>query len=195
MRNERTNLVPIERRRAFFRVYLLRLGVVISVLATALTAAAGVLLIPSYVYLVSVERTKTDRLANIETTLASGDEAQLSERLAALSSDADILFTLRDTPSASATLRSLLGVSRPGIVLAGVSYVPDDGGKRGTLAVTGTAETRSALRAYQLALQSAPFAHGAELPVSAYAKDSNIPFTVTVTLVPSGTGSLTKLAP
>jgi hypothetical protein len=54
----------------------------------------------------------------------------------------------------------------------------------GTLSVSGIAVTRGALRAYQLALQSAPFAVAANLPVSAYAKDTDIAFTITVTLTP-----------
>jgi hypothetical protein len=38
------------------------------------------------------------------------------------------------------------------------------------------------LRSYQLALQGASFARAVDLPVSAYAKDADIAFTVTITL-------------
>ncbi len=184
MRNGLTNLVPSERQRASSHNYILRLGVVSAVLASALVAAAGVLLIPTYVYLAITTDAKIARLAIIEKTLTSGDEKQLSERLAALGNDADILLTLQNMPSASTIVRSLLDISHPGITLAGISYTPADGTKQSTLAVIGAAATRDALRTYQLALASASFSRGANLPVSAYAKDSNIPFTVTVTLAP-----------
>ncbi len=184
MRNGLTNLVPIERQRIFSRDYLLRLGVVSVVLANVLVVVAGILLIPTYVYLVATTDAKTIRLANIETVLASGDEKQLSDRLAVLANDADILITLQTLPSASATARALLGISRPGITLTGITYAPADETKKWVLAITGIAVTRDALRNYQLALTSASFSRGADLPISVYAKDSNIPFTITVTLAP-----------
>ncbi len=182
MRNGLTNLVPIERQRVFSRDYLLRLGVVSVILANVLVVVAGILLIPTYVYLVATTDAKTIRLANIKTTLTSEDEKQLSDRLAVLARDADILITLQTLPSASAITRALFGISRSGITLTGITYVPVDETKEGVLAITGIAVTRNALRNYQLALANASFSRGADLPVSAYAKDSNISFTITVTL-------------
>lgn len=184
MDNELTNLLPPERQRALSRDYLLRLGVVAAVLATALFLSAWLLLIPSYVFLTRSAAAKEDRLAGLEAVLSTADEKALSVQLAALSSDAAVLTALGKTPSASATIRAALSVSRPGVVLSGLSYAPAAGKTPRTLALSGIAVTRDALRTYQLALQSAPFAVVANLPVSAYAKDSDIPFTITVTLSP-----------
>lgn len=184
MDNELTNLLPPERQRALSRDYLLRLGVVAAILATALFISAGLLLLPSYVFLTQSAAAKEDRLAGLESVLSTADEKALSAQLAALSSDAAVLTALGKTPSASATIRAALSVSRPGVVLSGFSYAPAAGKTPRTLALSGIAVTRDALRTYQLALQSAPFAVAANLPVSAYAKDSDIPFTITVTLSP-----------
>ena len=184
MREGLTNLVPIERQRSFTREYLLRLGVVAAALVAALAVVATVLLIPTYVFLMSMKGVKTARLSTIVTTLTSSDEMKLSERLMTLSNDATTLRALSGAPAASVVIRSLLDLSRPGITLSGINYTRADKTKEGTLIVTGAAVTRDALRNYQRTLAEAPFAHGADLPVSAYAKDSNIPFTITITLVP-----------
>ncbi len=68
------------------------------------------------------------------------------------------------------------------MVLTNIVYTPSRGGVHGGIAVSGTAATRDALRQYQLALQNAAGVQSADVPVSAYAQDANIPFTVTVTL-------------
>jgi len=162
----------------------MRLAVVVAILITALTATAGLLLLPTYVFLSQSAATKQAHLANIESLLTSADEAALSARLVALSNDATVLATLGSAPSASATMRTVLAVARSGIKLSGFVYTPAKGGTKGTLSITGTATSRDALRAYQLALQSGSFASAADLPVSAYAKDTDISFTIMVTLAP-----------
>ena len=184
MNDIRTNLGPALRQRSFSREYLVRLATVATVLATALTLAAALLLLPTYVFLSASIGAKQTRLAAIQTALSSGDETALSNRLASLTSDTTALLALQNAPNASALMRNFLAVTRPGVTLAGITYTPATAGKPGTLAIVGTALTRDALRSFQLALSSAQFSRGADLPVSAYAKDSNIPFTITVILAP-----------
>lgn len=184
MHNELTNLLPLERQRELSREYFLRLGVVGVLLLTLLIVAASVLLLPTYVFLKKSFSVKEERLATVSSALSSFDEASLSARLASLSDNATTLATLSDTPSASVIIRSLLAISRPGITLSGFAYTPTTDKKSGTLIVSGSSATRDALRSYQLALQGAPFAISADLPISVYAKDTNITFTVTMTLAP-----------
>ncbi|MDP2665611.1 MAG: hypothetical protein Q8P23_03180 [bacterium] len=184
MDNELTNLLPPERQQALSRAYLLRIGTVAALLITTLIVVAGLLLLPTYILLAQKAVTKQTQFANIESIFSSADEKALSARLTTLANDAVALMALGRTPSASATVRGALAVPRPGITLFSFAYVPATGKIQGTLAVSGIATTRDALRTYQLALQSAPFAAAAALPVSAYAKDSDIAFTITVTLTP-----------
>lgn len=184
MDDKLTNLLPVERQQALFREYFLRLSVVSIALVAALTLVAAMLLVPTYMFLTQSAATKVSRLANIESVLASSDEKILSAHLASLSNNATTLLALGKAPSVSAILRSALAVPRAGISLSGFAYAPASGNVPGSLALSGTAQTREALRSYQLALESTPFASSADLPVSAYAKDTNISFTITVTLVP-----------
>jgi hypothetical protein len=184
MYNELTNLLPPERKRALSWDYRLRVSVVAVMLMTALTLAAAVLLLPTYVLLSGNANAKKEHLAGITSTFTSAEEAVLSARLVSLASNAAALATLLKSPSISATIRDVLVVGRPGITLSGFSYIPPSGKSSGTLTVSGTSKTRDALRNYQLALQVAPFVQSASLPVSAYAKDTDIAFVVTVTLSP-----------
>jgi len=177
MHNELTNLLPQERFRALRRDYFLRLSIVVALFLIALTLISSLLLLPTYIFLAASARTKETRLANIESAFSSTDEAALSARLTALSNSATVLVSLANTPSVSAITRSALAVPHPGVALSGLAYKSPK-----TLSISGSSATRDALRGYQLAIQSAPFAKTANLPVSAYAKDIDIAFTITVTL-------------
>lgn len=184
MDNDQTNLLPLERQHVISRDYFLRLGVTIVIFVTLLILAAVVLLVPTYVLLSESVRAKEAHLGSIESALFSTDEAGLVARLAALSENAATLSALASAPSTSATIRVALAVSRPGISLSGLVYAPATEMRPGTLSISGTAATRDALRSYQLVLSGSSFVTAADLPVSAYAKDSNISFTITVTLAP-----------
>ncbi|HVB20266.1 MAG TPA: hypothetical protein VNF51_03255 [Candidatus Paceibacterota bacterium] len=181
MYNELTNLLPSKRQSVLTHDYFLRLGVVGVVLLITLTFIAAILLIPAYVFLQQNAGAKAARLASIESTLSSTNETALSVRLTALTEDVATLTALASAPSASAIIRTMLAVPHSGIALSGLTYTPVSGKVPETLALFGVAATRDALRAYQLALQGAPSVLSATLPVSAYANDTNIIFTITVT--------------
>ena len=178
---ELTTLLPSDRERTIRREYFIRLATIAILGAAALTLAAAALLAPSYAFLLTQEKNKTDRLALLESTLVSADEAALSARLAALSADANQLTKLGEHESVMSRIQAVLSVDHSGVAVTNIAYSPTSG-KAGTIAISGTATTRNALRAYQLALAGAAFSAGADLPVSAYAKDADIPFTITVTL-------------
>lgn len=182
MPEESINLLPSDRVRALARDYYLRLAVVTLWFITALTIGATVLLVPAYLLLTSSEGGKQARLDSLWSSASSVDEAALVARLAVLSADTAILVALAKQPSVSGIIRDALLIPRGGITLSDFSYVPAEEG--GALTITGVASTRNALRGYQLALQSAPFATAVNLPVSAYAKDADIDFAISVTLKP-----------
>lgn len=179
-----TDLLPYERQSALARDYYLRLATIVMIFAGALVIIATLLLVPTYVYLAMTTRVKEVQLANIQSSLSLSDEKELSARLASLTEQTNFLLALEKASSASATTREALAISRPGIALSGLSYTPAADTKSATLVISGTAATRDSLRRYQLALEEASFAEAADLPVSAYAKDSNINFAITVTLSP-----------
>lgn len=184
MYTQLTNLLSSERQSALRRDYGIRYGVVVLIVITTLIAVAAVLLVPTYVFLTKSLSAKEARLASIESKLSSADEVSLSMRLANLAHRTSILMRLGNIPSTSVLMRNVLAVPHPGIALSGFSYTPSDEKTKNMLTVSGTAKTRDALRSYQVALQNTAFIQTADLPISVYAKDADISFTVTVTLAP-----------
>jgi hypothetical protein len=183
MPDNRTDLLPRERRKALAQNYKMRLAVVVLIFATILSLVTILLSIPAYVLLAGSAASKEAQLTKLNAT-ASSSAATLPARLALLGHVSEELAASAKAPSASVLIRSVLAIGRSGIALSALSYTPAKDKSPGTLAVTGTAATRESLRAYQIALQGAPFALSADLPVSAFAKDNDILFTVNVTLHP-----------
>lgn len=177
-----TDLLPPERRRKEQNEYFLRLSVVAALMATALVFVAALLLVPTYFFLSQEVQSRQTQFAETAATLASAGGSTLSTQLAQLTSETTRISELKTTPSAVAAITEALSVSRTGVTLSAFSYTPPGNGVQGTLVITGSAATRAALQNYQTALQGTPFASSVNLPVSAYANDANITFTVTITL-------------
>lgn len=181
MNAELTNLLPRERVRALRYGYFIRLATVGVLLTAGIVVVNIALLAPSYLFLHEDAKASRGLMTSIDTALASAEGAEVSERLKRLEEDAAYLGRLETLPTASTAMRAVLGVPRTGIRVTGLSYSPPTTGGDGKMLVTGTATTRDALRRYNLALGELPFVTSADLPISAYAADSNIPFTITLT--------------
>jgi hypothetical protein len=184
MPNDFTNLMPPERQRSLSRDYTIRLSVLALWFIATLAVVAGILTIPTYVYLTHSAEAKQTQLTAIEAKSSATNEANLTTRLAALSHSAEALSKLGKSASVSSIIRTALAIPRSGIAISGLAYTPLTGKTPSSLTITGTAATRDALRNYQIAIQNTSFAKAADLPVSAYAKDSNIPFSISITLNP-----------
>lgn len=178
---ELTNLLPRSQVRAFRRQYFLRLCTLACLLLTGVIIVHGLLLIPSYLFAQNEVSRETSQLDTLNANLHTTEEAQVQKRLSNLSANVKYLDTLATSTTASAALRATLAVPRTGITLTGFTFVPSVGTRPGTMALSGMAATRDTLRAYALALGALPFVTNADLPISAYAKDNDIPFTITLT--------------
>jgi hypothetical protein len=181
MHHELTNLLPLQKKRAFKREYFLRLSVVGLLLLSAVSVFGGVLLMPSYLIFTQELRAKETRYAQLEATLQSAQERALGERLSRLSSDAKHLERLETYPSGSAAVRAVLLVPRPGISLTRISFVPGTAKTDSTMMLSGTASTRDTLRQYEGALAALPYVKSSELPISTYAKETELEFIITLT--------------
>lgn len=174
------NLLPPERSLGLTREYYLRLATLGALVVAFLAFSAMLLLLPTYYYLTTALATKRADLALRAAPPEVSGEFAVEE--AALASRIAIVEAVQTNASASTLVRDMLAVSRRGVRVQNLNYTPKVAEKPGILLVSGVADTRESLRAYQNALLGAAFAAAAELPVAAYAKDTNIPFTITVTL-------------
>lgn len=179
MTAELTNLLPPDRQLAARREYLMRLASVACGLLTLLALALGAMMVPTYLYLSDRVALAHARLAELDAALASSGEGELSSRVSGIKADVARLATVYAAPSSAAAMRAVLLVPSEGIALGGITFSAPS--PEGRMTVTGTAATRESLRQYALALSALPFAKTADLPLSAYAKESEIPFTITLT--------------
>jgi len=175
-----TDLLPADAARAVRRGYFLRLACVAIFALSLMLVAHALLLLPSYIYLRQEVAERTQHLAQTDQALASGD-TDATDRLAAIRANAQYLSQLADAPTSSGAMRLVLSVPHAGIAISGFSYGMSEDGKTHSMRVTGTASTREALRNYDLALSSVPWASSVDLPISAYAQEQDISFVITVT--------------
>jgi hypothetical protein len=127
---------------------------------------------------------KKGDLVNIERTLSASDEKALLGQLKVLTDEAGALRSLKTVPSAVGAVTDVLSVPRAGVVLNSAVYSPAMGKMPRSVIVSGRATSRNSLQQYQTALRKLKGVSGVDLPVSAYAKDTEIPFAITVTLLP-----------
>lgn len=178
---ELMNLVPSDMTDAFRRDYFIRLATVSMLALAALIVIHGILLAPTYIFLETQIEGRQTQLKEIAASLNTTEEQQVNERLGLLESDTTYLKQLGTATSASGAVTALLGISRPGIHIAGFTFTAPQGSAGVQMTLTGIADTRETLRSYVLALQGVPFISSVDLPVSAYAKDKDIDFTMTLT--------------
>lgn len=181
MAKELINLLPPERATATRREYFVRLGVVSLLLLAAALVVHGVLLLPSYLYLHQQVVDRQARVASLDAALTGSEGQQVNARVETLDANATYLARLSNAASASASIRTVLSTPHTGIRLIGFTYAPPLGAAPGRIGVTGIADTRESLRRYDAALAALPFVISADLPISAYAKESDIEFTITLT--------------
>ncbi len=178
------NLLPPERMQHLLRAYHVRLAVVGLLFGTSLIAVAALLLLPAYRF--ATDSLQAQRVL-LESREAAATTAQpdLTERLEALEHNEKLLLALRGVPSASATIRQTLEVPHVGVRVVSISYTPPTEKQTSiALIVSGIATSRDALQAYERAFKAAPFVTSVNLPLSAYAKDTAIPFAITITFAP-----------
>ncbi len=176
------NLLPQEYARELRRNYLMRLGVLFILGLAAVVVVNAVLLVPSFLYVKQQIQTDMRSLDQFTHTYATEEEKQVNDELAALAQESSYLATLSNTPTASGTIRSILAVPHPGIVLTQFAFNAPTKSSASTLQIQGVASTREALSAYAAALRAVPFVKDDNLPISAYAQATNLSFTDTLVL-------------
>ena len=150
-----------------------------------IVVSSGALLVPSYIYQHQENVVAQTELATLNTNLTLSGGKDVAGRFTSLSKDTAYLSRLATSSSATVLITAITAVPRSGITIAGLSYTPASKGTDGKLILNGTAATRTALQSYVEALSKEPFVSNADLTISAYANEKDIPFTVTLS------GSLT----
>lgn len=175
------NLLPDARKKVLMHLYALRLGVVAAYLISGVLLITAVLMIPAYVYVHQTVQIRSAELAGLGEELAGSEEQQVSARVKSLNESAVYLTQVASRVSASSAIRTITDIPRNNVRITGVSFSAGAPGKPSTMNLTGVAATREALRMYAGSLKALPYISTVDLPISAYAKESNIEFSITLT--------------
>lgn len=180
MKHELTNLLPRERTRAFRQQYFLRLLTVAGVLGIVLVVVHGLLLLPTYLLLTGEAQEAQKELATLKALENTENKDEASKKLEELNTQAKRLESVLEYKSATEVIESLLKAPLTGISLSRISYVPPTLQGEGRLVVSGTALSRSALDTFVKELKKNTRFSVVDLPISAYAKETNLDFTISI---------------
>lgn len=178
MSHDVTNFLPSDKKRAFTRLYFTRLAVIVSATLLVLTVLHGAFLAPSFVYLSEVHEQAKQELRAYDRVLSSDVATDVSMRLTQLETNAEAVRRASAGKATVAVLEEVLAVRTQGVSTDSYSIDSDAGVLR--VRIVGRAATRETLREYHLSLSTLPFVQTADLPLSAYAKETDIPFTITI---------------
>lgn len=183
MSTDLTNLLPPERIGALVSSYYLRLGTFIALLVAGLAVVNAILLTPTFIYLSGETELRNTELDDLSRERAASGYEDLAVRVAALSTRASALLELENSPKGSDAVRAILDLPRPGITLHSFAFSPSLEG--GSMMLMGTAQARESLRDFDSALGGLSFVKATDLPLSAYAKERDIAFSIKLVLAPA----------
>jgi len=143
---------------------------------------ASIAILPSYSISTSKEKDVTTHLAQLKASLEERSGGDLGLLLNDAKAKISLINTTNKTKAAtSQIIRDLLEAKPSGIAITGILYSEDDKGVRQIL-VTGTSLNRESLVGFSQNVKKLDEFEGVNLPVSNFAKDSDIDFSMQITL-------------
>lgn len=173
------NLIPPQGHSALHHEYILRVGALYGFLLGGVLVAGTVLMIPTYVLTGSqLEAVRSDNSENAEATQSF---SRASDEIKTANAVMSQLKVNEESVAYSAIIEEIVRSAPSGITFNTFQIRPAE--KESTdLTVQGLASTRNALATFKSALEVSPLFEKAEIPISDLARDTNLPFVVTITL-------------
>ena len=179
MNEELTNLLPPDRKKQLRSEYLGRLCTLAVVTLSFLLVATVLLRGPLLVYVFQKKLTSERELTALTIQLNDSGNTEASGRLKILNDNLSYLSRQSTTTTGTEVLTSVTSAPHQGIYITGISYSAGAKGMGAKVVLTGKASTRQSLQAYTDTLVE--LLHiSVDLPISAYAKETDIPFTMTL---------------
>ncbi len=175
------NLLPqkekMENRREYF--YRFSAGLTGAVLASLLIG--GFALLPSYILIKIKQAELKINLVSLKNLNGADDGAEVYKILEATDQRVDFLSP-QPALFLTAAAEKIAGRKPAGVRIDGLSYHPQEPAQTwsAAIALTGLATSREALVAFVKALQAEPTFSSINVPVSNFAKDRDIEFSLTL---------------
>lgn len=179
------NLLPDDKKEELMRIYMMR------VTLTALCAFLGLellviaSLVPSYLYLRSVQNAADAELAELVAKHGATDTA-VSDAIKRVAGDVALMRPNLKEPTWSSISTRVASVTIPGITITAIAYDTKGvkEGSSGTVQLRGVAADRDVFFAFRSRLISDPSFLSVDMPSSAFVKEKDIDFTVALQLRP-----------
>jgi Tfp pilus assembly protein PilN len=173
------NLIPPKGHVSLKHEYVLRVVSVYALILTGVFVAGTLLTIPTYVLVSSQLNAVRSDNAHIEVITETYNDA-----LAKIQSANTLMAQLRGTVSRRETSNIIEEVIRvaPGGITLHTFHVSREEGDIKSINVQGLAKTRNALATLKNELEASPLFLTATIPISDLARESDLPFVVTVAL-------------
>src|SRR5690606_9691024 len=110
--------------------------------------------------------------------LGSSEERSIAQRREQVEASARELSSVIASAEVTPALRAILSVPSEGVRVTGISAAPGASDADARMSVTGVASTREALRRYHSAVAALDFVKNADLPLSVYAAETELAFTI-----------------
>lgn len=162
-------------------MYTIRLVVVGVLLLSGVLVIHSVLTVPALVHQYLAIQESTALVAALEKQLTGSGEQEVSARVVALNEAGAELTRAATSATASGAVRAVIAVPRSGVRITGLSFTRGAADTERQMRVVGRATSREALRAYANALGTVPYIATVDLPISAYAKETDIDFAIVLT--------------
>jgi hypothetical protein len=176
---ELTNLLPEAESNDYRTRYYLRVATVALYALVILILMHALLLVPTYLYFAEDMRQKQSSFEQLSERLELMKDEESVARIAYIEEEARRLLSHNGSTKVLPALHGILSTPRPGVVLDGFSVTPYDVEDE-RIVVTGVADSREALQAFRQSLLKNSNAKTVELPIGAFAKESEIPFELIV---------------
>lgn len=174
------NLLPDSRKKVLAQLYLVRLVVVASLVIAGVLCVHVALMAPNYLHARQERITQEAALLGIGEALSGTEEKQVSDRVKALNDSATYLVQAAASPRVSKAIRAVSEVPHTGVRVTGFSFTGAQGSQPARMTISGVASSRATLREYVATLKTLPYVSSVDIPIGAYAKETDISFTVTL---------------
>lgn len=172
---ELTNLLPEAESNGYRTRYYLRVATVALYALVILIGIHALLLVPTYLYFAEDMRQKQSSLAQLTERLELMKDEESVARIEYIETEARRLLSHGSSTKVLPALYGILTTQRLGITLGGFSITSYDAADE-RIVVSGVAESRESLQAFRQSLLKNTNAKTVELPIGAFAKESEIPF-------------------
>ncbi len=173
------NLLPKREKDTIRTEYRTRLVVVVLCFSFATFLIAGISLLPSLLLSSQREKSAQERVDDISKRVKEGEVARLDEAL--LDAKKKLSLLRRESPRIYLyeLLVKISSLKSGNVAIENVTVTEMVGGKR-EVHVGGEAANRTALVSFSRALEGTGLFEAVEIPVSNFAKDTAIPFSINV---------------